>query len=175
MVVVLLATIAALGVCQPSQGPENLEAKVMSEMLVTFSQLVEWPPANGATHLTVCVLGHDPLGQDLDSVTRGRTVSGRPIQVLRPQGLGTLSCDVAFLAKEENAKLTGLLRQLRKKNVLTVSNAPSFLESGGLIRLFLDEGKLRFEINPEAAKRGEVKLSSKLMKLASIRRVNLVD
>jgi hypothetical protein len=50
--------------------------------------------------------------------------------------------------------------------VLTVGESDWFIDSGGMIRLFLEGGKVRFEVNAGAAEQAQLKVSSQLLKLA---------
>ena len=45
---------------------------------------------------------------------------------------------------------------------------PGFAERGGTINFFLEENRIRFEINTEVAKQDQLKISSKLLSLAKI-------
>jgi ribosome-associated protein YbcJ (S4-like RNA binding protein) len=51
---------------------------------------------------------------------------------------------------------------------LLVGETPGFAERGGAVNFFIEENKVRFEINPEVAKRRHLKISSKLLGLAKI-------
>ena len=155
----------------PAPSANESEASVTAEILVTFAQLVDWPDSSRSAQLTICVLGLEAVPGVWARVLHGRTINARPIQLqLQPKGIATLACDVAFIPREEASNAARHLGQLRKSGVLTVSNAPGFLDAGGHIGLFVEEGRLRFEVNPEAAKRSSLKLNSKLIKLGQVRK-----
>ena len=63
-------------------------------------------------------------------------------------------------SREMTALTMDSVRQYREMGVFT--------QSGGIVRFVTEENKVRFEINPEAADRAHLKISSKLMKLARI-------
>jgi hypothetical protein len=50
--------------------------------------------------------------------------------------------------------------------VLTVSDRDQFAQSGGMVGLFVEGGKMRFAINVEAAQRARLRFSSRLPALA---------
>ena len=52
--------------------------------------------------------------------------------------------------------------------MLTVDDTDSFMAAGGGIRFFLENNKVRFEIDPDATEAAGLKVSSRLMKLARI-------
>jgi hypothetical protein len=52
--------------------------------------------------------------------------------------------------------------------VLTVSDRRHFAASGGMVELFVEDGRLRFAVNVDAARRAGLHLSSRLLSLATI-------
>ncbi len=52
--------------------------------------------------------------------------------------------------------------------ILTVGETPGFAERGGMIRFTLEDNRVRFEINVEAAREADLNISSRLLTLAKI-------
>ena len=50
--------------------------------------------------------------------------------------------------------------------MLTVGEWPQFTENGGMINFVLENNKIRFQINDQAARGAGLKISSKLLNLA---------
>ncbi len=65
-------------------------------------------------------------------------------------------------------KLKSIMADLNGRSILTVSDMEDFARNRGMIRLFTSDNKIRFRINPEAAKAANVTISSKLLRLAEI-------
>ena len=57
---------------------------------------------------------------------------------------------------------------LKRSSTLTIGGTEGFATLGGIINLAIEGNKLRFEINPLAADRAGLKISSKLLNLARI-------
>ena len=53
-------------------------------------------------------------------------------------------------------------------SVLTVGDMGEFAEEGGMISLKMEGTRVRFDINLAAANRARLKISSKLLQLASV-------
>jgi len=51
---------------------------------------------------------------------------------------------------------------------LTIGETPRFVEQGGMIGFYPDGVNVRFEINPDAAARAKLRISSRLLQLAKI-------
>jgi hypothetical protein len=51
---------------------------------------------------------------------------------------------------------------------LTVSDLPDFAQSGGIVNFIVEDERMRFVINTDAADRARLRFSSKLLSLARI-------
>ena len=52
--------------------------------------------------------------------------------------------------------------------VFTVSDAARFAQTGGMVELFVENGRMRFAVNVDALERAHVRLSSRVLALAKI-------
>lgn len=59
-----------------------------------------------------------------------------------------------------------MMESLKGTPVLTISDEKGFCARGGMIELFHDENKLRFNVNLREAVAARIKISSKLLSLA---------
>jgi hypothetical protein len=177
----LAAAAVALALLGPAWGraaaPEYGEYDVKAAFLYNFAKFVEWPAdafIGEREPITLCILGDDPFGESLEAMVRGETVGGRQILIDRTRRRGELrSCHILFVSRSESQRLPQVLAELRGASVLTVGDTPGFLEAGVLINFTLQDHKVRFGINPRAAERSRLKISSKLLRLAINQREGL--
>ncbi len=150
------------------------EYEVKAAMLYNFARFVDWPQqalGQPSEPLVLGVLGPDPFGGILDDTLRGVTVNGRPIVVRRFAGVADLKvCHILFISSSEVKSLPLVAQVFEKSAVLTVSDIDRFATRGGMIGFTLDGNKVRFEINLDAAEKAGLKISSKLLKLATVTR-----
>jgi len=154
---------------QAYQGPSEYQVK--AAFLYNFVKFVEWQaaPAEPAGPVTLCVLGRDPFGEALDRVVDSKTVNGRTIAIRRTHDLAAArSCQVLFVSSSEAGRLGEITKAVSGFSILTVSEIDRFSERGGIITFLMDGQRVRFEINPRAAARAGLKISSKLLQLASL-------
>jgi len=147
------------------------EYEVKAAFLYNFGKFVEWPKdsAQGReTNFVIGVLGADPFDGVLDQLSAGGVVQGMPVAVKRSKTLRGLDrCHVLFISRSESGSLPEIVRALNAEPVLTVGDSEGFLGSGGAVSLFLEQRKVRFAINLKATDRARLKVSSKLLRLAS--------
>ena len=77
-------------------------------------------------------------------------------------------CQVIFFDSKDKAFIKESLLIVQYRNVLTVGHMEGFTQAGGIINLFPEGGKFRFEVNLTAAKRARIKLGSQILTSAEI-------
>ena len=132
---------------------------------------VKWPPtafADANSPLTIGILGDNPFGGDLEAIIRDKTINNRTIAIKLMRSLAeATNCQVLFISPSAKSKIPEMISSLGSASVLTVGETDRFAESGGMINFVKEGNKIRFEINEAAAKRAGLKISSKLLSLAS--------
>lgn len=171
------AVLAALllmagGPVAVAQGPPLVtsEYAVKAAFLYNFAKFVEWPAASfrgSRDPMTLCVLGEDPFGGELDQTVDGKTVMGRPIVVRRfakPAGLE--ECRILFVSSSEGPQLDRVLATVGGRAVLTVGEEETFARAGGIISFVVRQNRVRFQIDRAAAARAGLSISSRLLEVA---------
>jgi hypothetical protein len=163
----LLRVLALLLATMPAAVPASaqeipLEYRIKAAYLYNFVKFVEWPARASTGPIVICVGGKNPFGDVLAETLRGETVNGRSLQarvILEPDP----GCHVLFVPEGANAG--AYLRAAKGTPTLTVGEAPDYLDQGGIIRFFVEEGNVRFEIDSDAALQHELTISSRLLRL----------
>jgi len=149
----------------------DLEHKVKAAFLFNFARFTVWPPAKFAaadSAIQFCVLDKEALAAALDETLRGKTIEGRAVAVRRVvRGADMRGCHVAYVGGAAVEQVATALEALAGSGVLTVYDGDETLRSGA-IRFFLEERKVRFEINAGATGRERLELSSRLLSVASV-------
>ena len=146
------------------------EYQVKAAFVCNFANFVEWPAGTfHAPHdpFTICVLGKNPFGQSLANLALGKSVDGRPFSVNEIADTAQMRpCQIAFISSSERLRFRSILETLRDSSVLTVGDTPDFIAEGGMIGLRLDGGRIRMQINAQAAKLRNLRISAHLLSLA---------
>jgi hypothetical protein len=154
-------------------GMINREYAIKAAYLYQFGYYTEWPAeafTNDQSPFVIGVLGADPFGTALDDIAREKKIAGRPIVIKRFTSLEDYKpCHILYMASSAvpEGKLSAIQKE-QKFPVLIVGETPGFAEQGGAINLFVEQNRVRFEINVAVAKREQLKISSKLLSLAKI-------
>jgi hypothetical protein len=158
--------------------PASDEYHIKAAFLYHFAQLVEWPDnAFDGSHspFILCTLEDDAFFDELENTVQGKQIGSRTIRIRHVHiAQATRGCNILFVNRRESKSLP--LATLRNLPVLTVGETDDFVGSGGMIRFRLVEDKIRFDINLGAADSSHLKISSRLLILAtSVIRANGAD
>ena len=160
---VLLAGQAAAQI--PAQ-----EHEVKAAYLLNFSRYVEWPSEAFEGHgavFVIGVLGRDPFGEILDLTVGNRKVKNRSLQVRRFRDIEDVEgCHLLFIGRREGRQQASYLEALQGQPVLTVGESHDFLRDGGAINLVRVGQNIRFDVNLEATRAADLKISSRMLALA---------
>jgi hypothetical protein len=162
----LVWSVLAVAAAAYAAAPEY---QVKAAFLFNFARFVEWPQDAVATSdaFRICIVGDDPFGRLLDQAVLGKTVQDRRVEIVRPDDVGAVRCHIAFFASSGGPALPRMLTSLGGRGILTVGETEDFTRAGGVIAMRVEESKVRFDVNVDAAQRAGLRVSSQLLKLAS--------
>lgn len=170
----ILAALALMAPFEPSLRPDAQasEAELKAAWLYNFVQHVEWPATafkDDHAPIVVGILGSHPIEEALGKVLLRKTVQGRPVEVRRVgQPADLKGVHAAFLPESEKERLEPSLAAVRGTPVLLITESEGLARRGAALNFFMDESKVRFEANVDAAARAGLSISSKLLKFARL-------
>lgn len=144
---------------------KDIEYDVKAAFIYNFAKFVKWP--EGTSKITFCIVGKNPFGASTDGVD-GKPVADKTFKVALTGALNA-ACNIVFIAESERGRLASTLESIKGDGVLTVADTEGFAARGVMINFFIDEeGRVRFEVNNEAMKKGGVIIGSQLLKLGKV-------
>ncbi len=138
---------------------------------------VEWPEFIFDAHPNICidVIGDLEMYDNLKKL-HGKYIRGKRLTVAQIDSVNAMEKfrHVLFIGSAQQTNLDMLLGQVDSQGVLTVSDIKNFAQRGGMIGFILQDsalqgsGNKRFEINLGAVKRANLKIRSRVLRLAHI-------
>jgi hypothetical protein len=148
------------------------EYEIKAGFLVNFSKFINWPDdafTSETDDLRLEVIGHDPFGGALDRLVAGKLINQHPIVIVYSSDVSAgRHGHMVFVSASERKQLPKLLSALAGTPTLTVSDIDQFAEHGGVIGLVAGGQSVGFVVNRAAATRARLRVSSKLLSLATI-------
>ena len=163
-----IVLFGAMKVC--AQTAPQPEYQVKAVFLFNFAQFVTWPSQQPSdAPFVIGILGDDPFGSYLDETVRGEKVNNRSLTIQRfRRNAEARNCNILFIGQSERDRVAQILSSRKGRSVLTVSDIDGFADLGGMIQFFTEKNKIRMRINLDAVKAGNLKISSKLLRVAEV-------
>ncbi len=143
------------------------ENAVKAGFIYNFTKFIKWPVStNMYASFNVCLVGDERLEDGLQAL-EGKTVGDKKLSLrVNVSDDNLRSCQMLFVATDEDQAIRDLMRKLAGLPVVTVSDSPDFILKGGMIGLIRDGNRLGFEVNLVPASKAGIQMSSQLLKLS---------
>ena len=155
--------------CEGIEHGFEREYEIKAAFIYNFAKFVEWPEnkfKDPKAPVVLGILGSSPIGAALESL-KNKTVRGRRLTIQPVAAPKNLSqCHMLYICKSEKSDLKRIIEHLGSQSILTISDIQDFNKTGGHINLVIRHNKIRFIINSVAAKKANLKISSRLLKLS---------
>jgi hypothetical protein len=146
------------------------EYEVKAAYVFYFAKFVSWPEdafRDKNSPLTIGVFGNDEFGSLLETIVKGKTIQEHPISIrFLKKPADFRSCHLLFISASEVKRMKQIAEDLGVLPILTITEADTGSQAKGVMNLFLEEGKVQFEVDTNGAARARLQISSKLMLLA---------
>jgi hypothetical protein len=163
-----LALLAVLGgaALAGADGPVP-EDQVKAAFLFNFLKFVEWPGKAGEGPWVMGVVGPGEFANLLEQTVANRMVSGRKVIVRRfRRAADVKDCHILFIPRDDFDPRVAVPA---RAGLLTVGESQGFVEAGGVINLYVESNKVRFEIRVDAARAAGLRILPQLLSLGTIR------
>ena len=146
------------------------EYQVKAAIVYKVAKFIGWPSdafVSSNSPLVFCIAGKDPFGQYIDNLN-GELIQGRPLIVRRPkdEAQALRRCHIVFVGDAEDGQ--SVIEATADNPVLTIGDTSGFAESGGMLGLSIDNNRVAFEVNLDAAREARLDISASLLQLATI-------
>jgi hypothetical protein len=160
-----LAVVAV--VTSPARAQSRDERAVRAAYLYNLIKYVGWP-AQGKD-LTVAFAGDAPTSDVIGQLLNGRASDGQTIRVVQPASSEELErCSVLYVSGASESDIRKILEKVKGRSVLTVGENDAFAQAGGMVALVNTGDHIRIEVNLEAAQSVGIRISSRVLGLATI-------
>lgn len=166
LVLQMLAALAFVphAPCARADDAISREDQFKAAYLFNFLKFVDWPAGTASDVLTVCFVGASGVEATLATGLESKRAGARRLAIRRIEPNASLQgCNVLYI----DANALPMRSSLATQSTLTVSDATDFAQRGGIIELFTENKRLRFDINIDNAQKAGLRISSSLLQLAA--------
>ncbi len=173
--VVPFALLSAPAPSAPAEAPagttaQYTEEEVKAAILVGFARTTEWPAGTfpeGPRTLVIGLLGRDTLGERARATFQPTPGSSQTVRftVINAER-SARECHVLFVPRSERRRWREVAESLKKAPVLVIGEADDFLDQGGMVNLVVQNGKMKYEVDLNAAKDSGLRIPARVLALA---------
>jgi hypothetical protein len=172
LIFLALASLPGANMPARAQSEALSEYQIKAGFLFNFTKFVAWPPeafSDPTGPIVLGVVGNDQVASLLEETVLNKSVNGRAVIVKRlKEGQDLRSCHILFIGSSQERHSRQMLDNVKGASILTVGEATGFVQSGGVINFFIEDNKVRLELNLDAATRARVKISAKVIAVARL-------
>jgi len=151
---------------------EVKEMQVKAAYLYNFTKFVYWESPEGESQPASITIGfyHADLIADFLEKFVASSVQKPAIIIKRIANLdeGFSDCQLLYIDQSQKNDLPQILQRIKGSKVLTIGDMSGFAHKGGMIGFYLEDGRLKIEIDLTEVNNAGLKLSAKLIEVARI-------
>ena len=158
----LLLLLSSL-ICE-AQYNENVIKAAYIERITRF---VEWPVRDSLLSHDQFVIGvynEDEFYSTLSIVFKDKTIKGLLVKIIPVKNTKEIgACNLCYISEKARSSIKDFISAANSSGVLLISGTIGFCKAGVHINFYLEDEKLKFEINEKSLASGGFKVSYLLM------------
>lgn len=150
------------------QDPNASNAKLKASYIYNFTKYINWPDKYKEGNFVIGVLGTSTFYNDLTALLSTKTVGNQKFEIKSFTSAETVSgiCHILFVPTENSGMLPDILKKMKGKSTLIVTEKPGLAKQGAAINFIVENNKQKFELNKSNIEKYSLKVSSTLTSLA---------
>ena len=151
-----------------AQDPTSSNSKLKASFIYNFTKYIDWPDKYKEGNFVIGVLGTSSFYNDLTTLLNTKTVGNQRFEIKSFTSAESVSgiCHILFVPAENSALLPDVLKKIKGKSTLIVTEKPGLAKLGSGINFVVENNKQRFELNKANIEKYNLKVSANLTSLA---------
>ena len=152
-----------------SFAQERPTHELHSMMIYNFLKYIQWPAGKNSGEFVIGVVGEEEVFNTLNTWYGNKTRGDKKFIIKKLESNDDLSqCQLLYVGKGASSKFKEVLAKVSDRPVLTVTNQNGLAQQGSCINFKVVNNRLKFELNPAAITRSNLKSSSQLAAMAIV-------
>ena len=149
------------------------EYRLKAVFLERFTRFIEWPEKTSISDTSkpfvIKIIGKNPFGDVLETIYSKTKIKNKPVKIYYISSLEEIEdCQILFIAASMESSLQQILKYTNEKPILTISDHQGFGQRGVIINFFIENNKVRFEINEKSLNQSGLYMSYLLLNVATV-------
>lgn len=149
---------------------QSVEYYVKASLIFKIAQYTEWNSANDPKSFRIAVLGKSPFTGELEKLAAKTRIKNKPVIInyIKDYKMAE-GAEILFICSSEKKILPEIILTYQAKNILLVSDSPSFSGKGVHFNFLMENDEtIHFEIDIKALKNAGLKPELQLLSIGKI-------
>lgn len=143
--------------------------KMKAVFVFNFTKYIEWPENDSNKSFVIAILGESHIIEPLNIIASKKNIGNQKIIVNKFKNIDDVKkANILFVDSTFNMNLEKLLKKIESDNILLIGDKAGLAKKGYGLSFFIEDGKVRFEMNRDVIKNANLSVSSQLLKIAKI-------
>ena len=146
------------------------EYEYKAAFIERFTRFIDWPGEfNTIDTFIIAVIGKNPFNNSLDDLFAFTKIKNKNVEIIYTNSINDVTnINLVFISGSEKKRIKEILAAIGDKPILIISDSKGFAERGVHINMYVDENKIRYEMNPETLEKSGLRVTSLLLSSAKI-------
>ena len=152
---------------EPTMKDTDTNAILKASYIYNFAKMIDWPEAEKSGNFIIGVYGNSNVYKELIKKYASKNIGNQQIEVKKLSDTPTVGkIHLLYITKEKNEDIPMLIKSVKKKAVLVVTESSGSLDEGSIINFIIVDANLNFELNVDQANKHDLIVGSRLKDLA---------
>ncbi len=149
-------------------NPNVSNSKIKASFIYNFTKYIDWPDKYKEGSFVIGVLGTSSFYNDLTTLLSSKMIGTQIFEIKSFASAESVAgiCHILFVPAEHSAMLPDILKKVKNKSTLIITEKPGLAKQGSAINFVVANNKQRFELNKTNVEKYNLKVSTTLSALA---------
>ena len=135
-----------------------------------FTHFVNWPASTDSSeYFTIATYIDDPFNGKLDTIYQNQTIWDKPVRIVHFKKMPDLSnIQILFISPQKKEMINEMIIKAYDKKTLLISDTKGYGKLGTHINFFIEDNRVKFEINESSMRSSGFFVSYRLLNIARI-------
>lgn len=167
----VVLSLSVFALASYADGMDSARTNVVKAGMINgFAAYTTWPGVGSGQPFVIGVMGGDQhFIPALERFFKRKPIANNVYPQIRSITIEQVKdCQIVVVLGLANEQAEEILKTTQGLPILTISDHEDFTNSGGHVNFFNENNKLRFEINWKSTTQSNLKVSSRLLRLARL-------